>query len=220
MPASGKGVVALWGSYLRLLDRKPLRTNCTTSCFLFMLSQVLSQMLAKGCIVSGKKVRDFGIWGLLMPLAARNWQDFMAFRGPKNMFVKIAFDHVCYRIPIMVVFNIYNRLMEGGSLSEAWVHVKKTEPGIQWVALKLWPTVNLVNFTVVPLPLRVLYQNVVLLFWAIYLAVRMRKDQQRTTQELRKTKSDCSLESSKGEIIGGRRIGVQEAVMHQKFKGA
>merc|ERR1719326_2663082 len=101
----------VWGAYLRMLDRAPVRTKCITSCILFVLSQLCSQYITLNRIANKGKVRDFGIWGLLMPVAAHHWQNFMVYRGPQRMFIKIPFDHICYRVPIMFVFSIYMKLM-------------------------------------------------------------------------------------------------------------
>jgi len=126
-----------------------------------------------------KKLRDFALWGLLMPVAAHHWQNFMAFRGPTRMWIKIPFDHIAYRVPIMFVFSIYIKLMEGSSLKESYDFAIRTNPSLQVTSAKLWPIANTLNFTVIRLPLRVLWQNVVLYFWTLYLAFRMRADQKR-----------------------------------------
>mmetsp|Transcript_52147 Transcript_52147/g.91650 ORF Transcript_52147/g.91650 Transcript_52147/m.91650 type:complete len:209 (-) Transcript_52147:104-730(-) len=175
--------IPVWGAYLRLLSRMPVRTKCVTSAIIFILSQICSQLLTQSIIASPKKVRDFGIWGLLMPVAAHHWQNAMVQYGPANHFAKLPIDHLVYRIPIMFVFSVYCKFMDGAGLQEAWQYALKTNPSIQVTALKLWPAANIINFTVVPLPLRVLWQNVVLFFWAMYLAVRLRSDAAKQSQE-------------------------------------
>eukprot|EP00747_Dinoflagellata_sp_TGD_P181184 gnl/TRDRNA2_/TRDRNA2_34813_c0_seq1.p1 gnl/TRDRNA2_/TRDRNA2_34813_c0~~gnl/TRDRNA2_/TRDRNA2_34813_c0_seq1.p1 ORF type:complete len:188 (-),score=28.21 gnl/TRDRNA2_/TRDRNA2_34813_c0_seq1:67-630(-) len=170
------GIVALWADYNNALIRVPIRTKCITSFFCFLVSQILSQLLQKGRIASLEKIRDFAIWGFFLPVPAHHWQNFMAFQVPSSLFVKIPINHICWRMPILFVFGVYNKLMEGSSLSESWVHTVKTNPPLQVTMLKIWPLMNAINFTVVPLRLRVLFENVVLFFWALYLALKMKTE--------------------------------------------
>eukprot|EP00747_Dinoflagellata_sp_TGD_P021096 gnl/TRDRNA2_/TRDRNA2_128268_c0_seq1.p1 gnl/TRDRNA2_/TRDRNA2_128268_c0~~gnl/TRDRNA2_/TRDRNA2_128268_c0_seq1.p1 ORF type:complete len:209 (+),score=28.67 gnl/TRDRNA2_/TRDRNA2_128268_c0_seq1:66-629(+) len=177
------GALQLWADYNHALVRVPIRTKCITSCVCFVVSQGLSQLLQQGYVASIKKIFDFGLWGALMPFAAHYWQDFMAFRGPANVFAKIPIDQVLYRMPIMFVFSIYVQLMEGKTFADSWAITLRTNPGLQVTALKLWPAVNVLNFTVVPLRLRVLYQNTVLFFWALYLAIRFSREKKAAEAE-------------------------------------
>lgn len=175
------GSLPIWGAYLRLLARAPVRSKCITSAVIFAISQLTAKYLSDGTLknLNLKKLRDFILWGLCMPIAAHHWQNFMAFHGPQRMWIKIPFDHVAYRIPIMFVFSNYIKLMEGCSFKESWDYALKTNPSLQITSLKLWPAANMLNFAVVPLPLRVLWQNIVLYFWTLYLAFRLRADQKK-----------------------------------------
>jgi hypothetical protein len=174
--------VPIWGTYVRLLSQQPVRTKCITSGIIFIISQAISQLLQFNRITSKIKVRDFGVWGTLMPVAAHYWQNAMVAYGPSSNFAKLPIDHILYRTPIMFVFSVYCKLMEGVPIREAWNFAIKTNPSIQLAALKLWPVANVINFTLIPLPLRVLWQNVVLFFWAIFLATRLRRDNARQKQ--------------------------------------
>ena len=81
---------------------------------------------------------------------------------------------------------IYNELtLNGKTFAEAIAHVKKVSnlspplwtgwSEMQKVSLKVWPACQILNFTVVPLRLRVLYMNTCVFFWVIYLAAQLRK---------------------------------------------
>jgi len=191
----------LWGAYVKLLSKQPVKTKCITSGIIFVLSQAISQLLQSNCITSKTKVRDFGIWGTLMPIAAHHWQNAMVVYGPSSNFAKLPIDHLLYRIPIMLAFSLYCKLMEGVSVREAWKFTVKTNPSIQIAALKLWPLANLINFTVMPLPLRVLWQNVVLFFWAIFLATRLRRDNLRQKQAIEQSENVPQGQSENHETL-------------------
>lgn len=165
------GPLALWGSYIGALERRPLKTKCSTSCLMFLVAQIISQCIKSGKITSIRKLFDFWVWGLGVPIGSHHWQNWLARHGPQNMAVKIPFDHISYRAPILMVFLVYTKLVEGLSLKKSWEWVKQNQWHAQSKAAMLWPTVNAINYLWVPLPLRVLYQNVVLFFWIIYLAV-------------------------------------------------
>lgn len=166
----------IWGAYLRALAREPVRTKCITSFLMLTLTQVHSQMIRIGRIDEINKVRDFGLWGLCLPLAMHPYQNLIAKHGPQNLLLKLVVDHISWRIPFVFLFGMYNKLMEGSSLQDAWAHCLRTQPGIQRTSLKLWPVLSIPHFTIVPVSLRVLYQNICIYFWTLYLATRMRRE--------------------------------------------
>lgn len=165
------GPKALWNSYLSAIEKRPYRTKCTTSAVMFGAAQLLSQYLKDGKIESVRKILDFLLWGGIVPISAHNWQNFLARFGPQNMFIKIPFDHVSYRATVLVAFQFYCKIMENKSIGESIEWLRLYSWPTQKVAAKLWPTMNIFNYLFVPLPLRVLYQNVVLFFWVLYLAI-------------------------------------------------
>mmetsp|Transcript_21137 Transcript_21137/g.46593 ORF Transcript_21137/g.46593 Transcript_21137/m.46593 type:complete len:188 (-) Transcript_21137:113-676(-) len=167
--------VPIWGAYLRALQRRPLNTKIITSGVLFVLSQIMGQLISMGEVSQPWKVFVFGLWGFLLPVGAHPWQNFMQSHGPAHFMGKIPVDHFFWRVPILILFSFYNKMMDGARIPEAIAYTKKTNLPIQIAALKLWPVCNAINFALIPLPLRVLWQNFVLSFWTIYLALQMRE---------------------------------------------
>lgn len=173
---------------------------------MFALAQVLSQYLKTGCLTSARKVLDFFIWGLIIPVGSHSWQNFLAIHGPSNMFVKIPFDHLLYRTPILAVFNVFCKLMEDKSLEESFKWTLQNNLSLQKVSAKLWPTVNIINYLFVPLPLRVLYQNVVLFFWCLYLALQDAKKADNSTEK--PLAASASMRSTASEVPMSKRSSV------------
>jgi protein Mpv17 len=138
---------------------------------MFTVGQILSQVITKGELNSARKVADYLFWGTINPIAAHSWQNFLAKKGPGNFFVKIVFDHFSYRACMLVVFHFYCKLQEGCSISKSLEWIRSNSLPLHVTAFKLWPTVNIINYYMVPLKFRVLYANVVLFFWVLYLAI-------------------------------------------------
>ncbi|CAK0901785.1 unnamed protein product [Prorocentrum cordatum] len=173
------GPVELWSLYLRRLERRPVPTKCCTSFWMFLVSQLLAQCIADGRVTSFRRMFDFCFWGSIIPIGSHRWQNFLAAHGPTNMLVKIPFDHVMYRTPILVVFHIYIKLMQNMSFGQALKWTLQNNPKVQITSAKLWPVANIANYLFVPLPLRVLYQNVVLFFWVLYLSYKTAGDKKQ-----------------------------------------
>merc|ERR1740129_770739 len=97
----------------------------------------------------------------------------IAEHGPRQLLPKLALDHLCWKVPILYFFVTYERFLKGATLREAWRQSVATNPALQKTSVKVFPIIQILNFTVVPLPLRVLYMNATLYFWGIYLSLRM-----------------------------------------------
>ena len=190
--------------YMRLLESNPLMTKCVTSSILLGYANFQSQKIQKVSKINWDDVRMFGtrsrsritfatheienhtftththtqtaIWGPIVSSLNHFWQQILVKYGPASFFRKIAVDHICWKIPILFVFFAYTDMYKGKSFREA---LKKawnlSASSVQLTSLKVWPAVQTINFYFVPLSLRVLYMNVSLVFWTIFLAIFMRK---------------------------------------------
>lgn len=168
-----------WGRYLHELEQRPLRTKMISASFIFSLSNIGSQFISYGELSNLKEVFAFATWGgiILSPLN-HLWQAFIAAHGPEKLLPKIAVDHVFWKMPILWLFLLYQKLMAGVKPEKALQYANTTggpTAPLQWTSVKVWPAVQVVNFTVVPLNLRVLYNNVAAAIWTLYLALAMRR---------------------------------------------
>jgi protein Mpv17 len=163
--------IPIWGAYLRLLARRPQSTKMVTSSIIFAIAQTIEQSINNGKfgVHNWRKMRDWCIWGFAVPFINHRYQNFLAKNGPKNLFAMIALDHAIYRVPINFVLPMYIKLMEGMPFKEAWQKTLAVQPGMQKLCLAFWPLVQILNFSVVPLELRVLYQNFFLFWWGLFL---------------------------------------------------
>ncbi|CAJ1936716.1 unnamed protein product [Cylindrotheca closterium] len=67
-------------------------------------------------------------------------------------------------------YFVWRTQLEGGSLASTWNKLQLVFPQALVASWSFWPAANIVNFTLVPLPFRVLYTNLLSLFWNAYLS--------------------------------------------------
>jgi protein Mpv17 len=94
---------------------------------------------------------------------------------------QVAIDQIAFAPPSLALFFFYMNLIEGKSWVEVWNKLSAVFWSTLIVNWKVWPLVQFsmsfydyanfsVNFTFVPLPLRVLVVNIVSIFWNAYLS--------------------------------------------------
>lgn len=172
--------IPVWGAYLQALSKNPLRVKMTTSMIMFTMTQILSQLISKGAIVNKHLVGSWTLWGIPSTYLAHHFNNWMQrVHGHRTLIVKVGMDHILYRLFIMWFFTLWNKIwfLGGGNCGflETWTETWKAQPGLQKTSAKLWPTLMILNYSVVPLPLRVLYLNVCQFHWALYLAFLLKK---------------------------------------------
>mmetsp|Transcript_32461 Transcript_32461/g.76263 ORF Transcript_32461/g.76263 Transcript_32461/m.76263 type:complete len:195 (-) Transcript_32461:56-640(-) len=168
------GDIPVWGAYLRALQKAPVRTKLITSVVMMSTSQLTGQLLQKGRMTDPKGVRIWGLWGLALATFHTWYQPMLAKHGPKNTALKIMLDHLIHKVPFLYIFAAYDKVMRGEALASAVRYSLDINPGLQRAAVKVWPLIQMVNFTLIPLPLRVLYQNAALFAWVVFLSIKMR----------------------------------------------
>jgi hypothetical protein len=93
----------------------------------------------------------------------------------------------CIVTPSMsTYFFSMNSILSGSSVARTWEHLEKTLPqSLKWT-FRYWPVVNAINFSVVPVQLRGVFQAFAGLVWQTYLAWlnrrMMGKDSEKAAQ--------------------------------------
>ena len=180
VPLPGENI-PIWGSYLRALRARPILVKALTSSVAMTTAEYISQKMAG--IEDQKRINTFIMWGMFLGIPNHFWQQIIATYGPDplksiwNFLATLAIDHICWKIPILYIFVTYvtyRQSSKNSTLADAWEESKRINPPIQKAAVLVWPTAQILNFLIIPLPLRTLYMNVTLLFWTIYLAIKTR----------------------------------------------
>eukprot|EP00879_Flechtneria_rotunda_P018595 GHRR01019512.1.p1 GENE.GHRR01019512.1~~GHRR01019512.1.p1 ORF type:complete len:199 (+),score=46.06 GHRR01019512.1:792-1388(+) len=161
-----------WLSYKKQLVKWPLRTKAITSACIASLSDVIAQRLM-GSKYSFVGTVKMAIWGLCIGApAAHFWHRYLQkwFAGKTDTFEtalqKVILDQLTFGPIYNLCFMAYTAMVVNGMPPAAFqTKVVKDYPGLQMNGWKVWSLVGLVNYRFVPLQLRVLFANVVALFW-------------------------------------------------------
>ncbi|BGP07854.1 Protein required for ethanol metabolism [Rhodotorula toruloides] len=166
----------LW-AYNSALMRRPYATGMASAAFLFGAGDVLAQ---QGIEKRGadhdymRTLRLAGYGGLIFaPLITRVYGGIERIRFQSKVATTVArvgVDQFVLTPCVLTLFFTCQSLLEGKGFSEARNRIEnKWWPTIQknWGT---WIPVQLINFSVVPLHLRLLVVNVVSLFWNAYLS--------------------------------------------------
>ncbi|KAH7256426.1 protein SYM1 [Fusarium tricinctum] len=162
--------------YNARLAARPLLTQSITTSFLFVTGDVTAQQLVekkgiqKHDFVRTGRMALYG--GLVFGPVASNWFNFLArnvnLRNKKaEVLARVACDQLGFA-PVMIgVFLGSMATMEGKSAQE---RIEKT----WWSALKanwlLWPAVQFINFSFIPLQHRLFFANIIAIGWNSYLS--------------------------------------------------
>ncbi|CAM5100045.1 unnamed protein product [Eretmochelys imbricata] len=168
--------------YLLLLRLHPLLTKAASSAVLSALGSLLSQFIERSRKKPGSsKSLDlsgplrFAIYGFLFtgPLSHYFYlylEQLIPSNVPFAMVKRLLLDRLVVAPPFLLLFFFVMNLLEGKDLS---AFAEKIKSGY-WVALKMnwkvWTPVQFINVNYVPMQFRVLFGNLVSLFWFAYLA--------------------------------------------------
>ncbi|XP_075753984.1 peroxisomal membrane protein 2 [Pelodiscus sinensis] len=172
----------LLARYLLLLRMRPLLTKAASSAVLSALGSLLSQVIERSRRKPGtSKSLDlsgplrFAIYGFLFtgPLSHYFYLYLEQLIPPDAAFAvikRLLVDRLLVAPPFLVLFFFVMNLLEGKDLSAFTEKMRSS----YWAALKMnwkvWTPVQFVNVNYVPLQFRVLFGNLVALFWFAYLA--------------------------------------------------
>ncbi|PNY26574.1 Protein SYM1 [Tolypocladium capitatum] len=169
-------VIGLFRWYNGRLAARPLLTQSITTAVLFATGDITAQQLVEKRGLKGHDLTRTGrmalYGGCVFGPVATTWFGFLARRvnlkNPRlETLARVACDQTLFA-PVMIgVFLGSMATMEGNSAKE---RLEKT----WWPALRtnwmVWPFVQIINFTFLPLQHRVLFANVISIGWNSYLS--------------------------------------------------
>lgn len=181
-----------WSIYSDLLVKSPLATKAITSSCTNALSDVLCQKLVIDAS-SGEEEAD-GVATTKASFDSQRFRDAaitgLVWSGPvTHYWYKILFGHLTVRMKDPVLKLMAQIVLDAIIFSPVTVSgyftVRSVLEGSGWRgvkdklstrlfstvlgAWKFWPAANVINFSLVPLQFRVLYMNVLSVFWSGYL---------------------------------------------------
>ena len=161
--------------YARLLATHPIATKTATSAALFGLGDLMCQTQFEGrASVDTQRLARMTAWGGMFAPLAHFWYGALdkMIPGEGAMVVarKVAADQLTWTVFINCAFFWTTTLMETGSSAKGMKQIyDKLEDTLKvnWV---VWPVLQAVNLSVVPIQFRLLYINFASLFWSAYLS--------------------------------------------------
>ncbi|XP_041854549.1 peroxisomal membrane protein 2 [Melanotaenia boesemani] len=170
--------------YLVLLKKYPILTKSVTSGILTALGNLLSQIVeARKKAKSGAQVNEidvagatrYAIFGLFItgPVSHFFYQlmeIWMPTTDPFCVVKRLLLDRLIFAPGFLLLFYFVMNILE----AKGWNDFEKKMRQSYWTALKMnwkvWTPFQFINVNFVPVQFRVLFANIIALFWYAYLA--------------------------------------------------
>eukprot|EP00741_Cyanophora_paradoxa_P013604 tig00020703_g13134.t1 len=163
---------------MRQLQRRPLATKAVTSASIAALSDALAQTLAgKRAYVLHRTLKLFLFGFVVSGPAGHFWQQIIErlFRGRRSKTLaleKVIVDQTVFAPFMNAAFIVCMSWIEKRGVWETGVVLKRTLLSVLKANWRVWPLANLINYKYVPVQLRVLFCNIVSLFWTCFLVLK------------------------------------------------
>jgi hypothetical protein len=173
-----------WQLYKGMLSARPLLTKSLTSSGIMTVSDAICQkvVMTDGPSDNGKKPRlDFSRM-LQVAITGLTWsgpvthywyeilEKIVTIEGPLlGLIARLSLDAVIFSTVTISGYFTWRSILEGSGFQGAREKLSRHFITTLLGAWKFWPAANIVNFSMVPLEFRVLYSNVLSLFWTGYL---------------------------------------------------
>eukprot|EP00871_Galdieria_phlegrea_P004276 jgi/Galph1/484/GphlegSOOS_G5244.1 len=174
-----------WRSYLRKLQTDPLVTKSVTSGIISSLSTILSTIIEGKQLKSSKVIHEFTI-GLVVRLTeSQNIRaplihyfhtilDKLIFRNARQtspfvVLAKVLLDQFVFSPPFTALYYYVTALVNDEPIRPTSQKIRSELLGVMKRSWSLWIPVNVINYALVPLELRVLFSNIIDVFWTAYL---------------------------------------------------
>lgn len=175
--SSSRGLGSLvFKTYLRALDRHPVKTMCLTTATLHAAGDVIAQE-----IIEKKEKHDFVrtarffLLGIAWdgPLIS-TWYRTLGTAIPSTTKVatvsKVVLDQGLFIPGVLGSFLVLNGILKGMSMDEVQQVLERDYFQLLLANYQLWPAVMLLNFYLMPVRHQVLFTNCVSLIWNTYLS--------------------------------------------------
>uniref|UniRef100_A0A914VSQ4 Mitochondrial inner membrane protein Mpv17 n=1 Tax=Plectus sambesii TaxID=2011161 RepID=A0A914VSQ4_9BILA len=168
-----------WNGYLRMSSQHPWKTTIVGTGLLMATGDLISQKVVekKPSIELSRTMRFAALGVFYVAPVSRAWFVFLQrnVNGSTPLIAvlkRVACDQFLFAPLSLTTFLFLNSLLQGKTLEQTKQYWRSNFPEVYRANLYVWPGVQLLNFSVIPLDQRVLFVQVVALFWNIYLAFK------------------------------------------------
>ena len=190
----------IWGVYKSCLSDRPLLTKSTTSAVIMSISDVLCQKLEQSIDIyhhhtsqqsrvainnenskpspqlDWHRTRQVAITGFTWsgPIS-HTWyailEHLVTIKDKLiGLIIRMILD-ACLFSPVAVAgYFIWRTILEGGGSNDIVAKLRDSYLNALLASFRFWPCANIINFSLVPVEYRVLYNNMLSLFWNGYLS--------------------------------------------------
>jgi len=161
--------------YDTIVKTYPLSSKCLTASSLFLLGDVIYQVVEKKPEWDYKRMCRMAIFGgAVFGPAGHYWYHLLETKLPgttkREVFLKVLADQAVFAPPFYASFFYIMPLLEGKSHQQRVENVKQNFVTTILVDLSVWPTIQAVNFRYVPGDHRVLFVSAVSIGWNAFLS--------------------------------------------------
>eukprot|EP00892_Ulva_mutabilis_P008479 jgi/Ulvmu1/6002/UM026_0128.1 len=170
----------LWQKYCQSLETNPFVTKACTSLVGFMLGDCLAQRLEGDDLINITRVLRLGAYGMLLDGPVGHlWYKWLdgtvdrSFENPKGtaaVAIKTSADQLIWAPIMTAVFFAFVKLLEGTPDLIVPTLQTKVLPTVA-ANYVIWPAAHVISFKYVPSHQRILYNNVIAIFWNAYLSI-------------------------------------------------
>jgi peroxisomal membrane protein 2 len=172
-----------WGRAQLTPPPPPPPVQAVTAGVIAAIADLLAQRISRRRHLNWRRTLSIALYGLVWGGPSNHyWQLFLERAVPRRRggdalrpVKKMLLDQTTYGPLSNVLFMLWVALVvEGRSWSATRTKVAADYPGVQLQGWRLWPASTLASQALVPLKLRVLWNNGVALVWSTYLITRAR----------------------------------------------
>lgn len=185
----------IWGVYKSCLSNRPLLTKSTTSAVIMSISDVLCQKLEQRWISSQQsrvainnensktsrqldwhRTRQVAITGFTWsgPIS-HTWyailEHLVTIKDKLiGLIIRMILDAFLFSPVAVAGYFTWRTILEGGRSNDIVAKLRDSYVNALLASFRFWPCANIINFSLVPVEYRVLYNNMLSLFWNGYLS--------------------------------------------------
>ncbi|TRZ00857.1 hypothetical protein DNTS_013405, partial [Danionella cerebrum] len=170
--------------YLSLLKKYPILTKSVTSGFLSALGNLLSQVLQhrKKSKEHNPKMKisilgpvHFAVYGFFITGPVSHYfyhllEALFPASLPYWLIKRLLLERLVFAPAFLLLFYVVMNVLEGKTLTEVQSKLKTSFWPAMKMNWKVWTPFQFINISFIPVQFRVLFANVVALFWYAYLA--------------------------------------------------
>ncbi|GJQ09828.1 hypothetical protein GpartN1_g1619.t1 [Galdieria partita] len=168
--------ISLYLSYISALEERPVLTKAITTSFINALSDLIAQWLEQRGQSwfqwNLRRTFALGFWGLIfMGPFFHNWYLILERLFPSGRWAflkKIVLDQTFAAAFFNITFFMGTGVLEGHNWHQIVDKLNHKFWPTMYANWKVWPLVQCITFTVIPLTFRVLWVNTVTVMWVIY----------------------------------------------------